>query len=52
MSCLSARGQEVYKMGTIEEVIDEEWNEWDVAVLARNWFVRKIKKEHSFLGKL
>lgn len=39
-------------LNAIEEVIDEEWNEWDVAVLARNWFVRKNKKEHSFLGKL
>lgn len=36
------------------QVIDEkEWSNWDVSVLARNWFAGKIENlNHSFLGKL
>lgn len=37
----------------IRLVDGEEWYDWDVSVLARNWFAGKIKNlPHSFLGKL
>ena len=37
----------------IQLVDGEDWCEWDVSILARNWFAGKIKNlDHSFLGKL
>lgn len=37
----------------IQLVDGEDWCEWDVSILARNWFAGKINNlDHSFLGKL
>lgn len=37
----------------IQVVDGEDWYDWDVSILARNWFAVKIKNScHSFLGKL
>lgn len=37
----------------IQLVDGEDWCDWDVSILARNWFAGKIKNlPHSFLGKL
>lgn len=37
----------------IQLVDGDDWYDWDVSILARNWFAVKIKNScHSFLGKL
>lgn len=37
----------------IQLVDGEDWCDWDVSILARNWFAGKINNlDHSFLGKL
>lgn len=37
----------------IQLVDGENWCDWDVSILARNWFAGKINNlDHSFLGKL
>ena len=40
-------------MDAIQVVDGKEWCNWDVSVLARNWFAGKVKNlNHGFLGKM
>lgn len=37
----------------IEEIDGETWSDWDISILAKNFFAKKIEGfEHNFLGKL